>query len=68
VNQVQELQLIIHGILAEGMMISESFQVATIIEKLPPTWNDFKNYLEHKRNEMSVENLIFRLWIEEDNR
>ncbi|KAH1092175.1 hypothetical protein J1N35_019432 [Gossypium stocksii] len=37
VNQVQELQLIIHGILAEGMMISESFQVVTIIEKLPAT-------------------------------
>ncbi|KAH1107190.1 hypothetical protein J1N35_010958 [Gossypium stocksii] len=32
VNQVQEL----HVILAEGMIISESFQVAAIIEKLPP--------------------------------
>ncbi|KAH1098213.1 hypothetical protein J1N35_015134 [Gossypium stocksii] len=34
-TKVQEFQLIIHGILTEGMVISESFQVATIIEKLP---------------------------------
>jgi hypothetical protein len=68
ISQVQELQLIIHGIHAEGMVISESFQVATIIEKLPPTWKDFKNYLKHKRKEMNVEDLIVRLRIEEDNR
>ncbi|XP_012477479.1 uncharacterized protein LOC105793094 [Gossypium raimondii] len=68
VNQVQEFQLIIHDILAEGMVISESFQVAAIIEKLPPTWNDLKKYLKYKRKEMTVENLIVRLRIEEDNR
>ncbi|KAG8489480.1 hypothetical protein CXB51_017440 [Gossypium anomalum] len=59
-----ELQPINHGILAEGMMINESFQVATIIEKLPHAWNDFKNYLKHKRKEMSVEDLIVRPQIE----
>ncbi|KAG8481111.1 hypothetical protein CXB51_025856 [Gossypium anomalum] len=68
VNQVQELQLIIHGILIEGMVISESFQVATIIKKLPPGWNDFKNYLKHKKKEMLMEDLIVKLQIEEDNR
>ncbi|KAK5826099.1 hypothetical protein PVK06_021008 [Gossypium arboreum] len=50
------------------MMISESFQVASITEKLPLAWNDFKNYLKHKRKEMSVEDLIVRLRVEEDNR
>ncbi|KAL6326053.1 hypothetical protein AAG906_000928 [Vitis piasezkii] len=42
--------------------------VAAIIEKLPPAWKDFKNYLKHKRKEMSIEDLIIRLRIEEDNR
>ena len=42
-SQVQELQLILHEIHAEGMFVSESFQVATIIEELPPSWKDFKN-------------------------
>ncbi|KAL8103846.1 hypothetical protein AgCh_028150 [Apium graveolens] len=68
VSQVQELQVIIHDIHAEGMVISKSFQVAAVIEKLPPGWKDFKNYLKHKRKEMSMEDLIVRLCIEEDNR
>ena len=68
VNQVQRLQVIFHEIHVEGMMLNETFQVASIIEKLPPAWKDFKNYLKHKRKEMSIEDLIIRLCIEEDNR
>ena len=68
VSQVQELQVILHEIHAEGMMLSETFQVAAIIEKLPPAWKDFKNYLKHKRKEMSIEDLVIRLRIEEDNK
>ena len=68
VSQVQELQVILHEIHAEGMMLSETFQVAAIIEKLPPAWKDFKNYLKHKRKGMSIEDLVIRLRIEEDNR
>ncbi|KAJ9559825.1 hypothetical protein OSB04_004985 [Centaurea solstitialis] len=67
-SQVQELQVMLHDINAEGMIVSEPFQVAAIIEKLPPAWMDFKNYLKHKRKEMSVEDLVVRLRIEEDNK
>ena len=49
-------------------MLSEAFQVAAIIEKLPPAWKDFKNYLKHRRKEMSIEDLVIRLRIKEDNR
>ena len=68
VSQVQELQVILHEIHAKGMMLSETFQVAVIIEKLLPAWKDFKNNLKHKRKEMSIEDLVIRLRIEEDNR
>ena len=67
-NQVQELQVILSEILSEGMVLGETFQVACIIEKLPPSWLDFKNYLKHKRKEMTIEDLVVRLRIEEDNR
>ena len=50
------------------MTLSETFQVAGFIEKLPPSRRDFKNYLKHKRKELSLEDLIVRLRIEEDNR
>ncbi|KAL2527697.1 zinc knuckle (CCHC-type) family protein [Abeliophyllum distichum] len=36
ISQVQELQVILHEIHAEGMVLSEIFQVAAMIEKLPP--------------------------------
>ena len=66
--QVQDFQLILHELAAEGMALVEEFQVGVIIEKLPPSWRDFKNYLKHKRKGMSLEDLIVRLRIEEDNR
>ena len=50
------------------MMLNEGVQVATIIEKLPLGWKDFKDYLKHKQKEMSMEDLIVRLHIEEDNK
>ena len=67
-SKVQELQVILHEIHAEGMPLSETFQVTATIEKLPLAWKDSKNYLKHKQKEMSIEDLIVRLHIEEDNR
>ena len=42
ISQVQEFQLILHEIEAEGMIQLETFQVATIMERLPSAWRDFK--------------------------
>ncbi|XP_075473941.1 uncharacterized protein LOC142504998 [Primulina tabacum] len=68
ISQVQEIQIIIHDLLAEGMEINELFQVAAITEKFPSMWKDFKKYLKHKRKELKLEDLIVRLRIEEDTR
>ncbi|XP_070036895.1 uncharacterized protein [Nicotiana tomentosiformis] len=68
VTQVQELQLIFHDLIFEGMVVNEAVQVATMIKKLPPSWRDFKNCLKHKRKKMKLEDLIIRLKIEEDNK
>ncbi|PKI57989.1 hypothetical protein CRG98_021620 [Punica granatum] len=64
----EEFQVLLHEIQAEGMALSESFQVAVVIEKLPPSWKDFKNYLKHKRKEMTIEDLVVKLRIVEDNK
>ncbi|XP_070672565.1 uncharacterized protein [Malus domestica] len=68
VSQIEDLQKIIHDIHVEGMVINESFQVASFIEKLPHSWKEFKKFLKHKRKEMTLEDFIVRLRIEEDNR
>jgi len=68
IGQVQEFQLILHEIEAKSMILPETFQVATIVEKLSHAWRDFKNYLKHKCKELKLEDFIVRLRIEEDNR
>ena len=40
ISQVQDLQLVLHDRYEERMIFSESFQVAAIIEKLPPSWKE----------------------------
>ncbi|XP_055824810.1 uncharacterized protein LOC129893325 [Solanum dulcamara] len=67
-SQIQELQVIIHDLLAEDMIINRTFQVVALNEKLPPSWTNFKNYLKHKRKEITLEDLIVRLRIQEDNK
>ncbi|KAG7567884.1 Ribonuclease H-like superfamily [Arabidopsis thaliana x Arabidopsis arenosa] len=42
-DQVNELQLIFHGIADEGMKICETFTVNSIVEKLPPSWARLQN-------------------------
>ncbi|GJV51809.1 pol polyprotein [Tanacetum coccineum] len=48
--------------------IADSKNVDAIIEKLPQSWVEFKNYLKHKQKEMSVKELVVHLRIEEDNK
>ncbi|XP_074588614.1 uncharacterized protein LOC141844468 [Curcuma longa] len=66
-SQVQDMQLILRDLDTEGMLLNESFQVAAVIEKLLPSWKDFKNYLKHMQKEIGLKYLILRLRIEEDN-
>lgn len=51
----------------QEMNLSGIFQVI-IIKNMPFRWEDFRNYLEHKQQEVSIENLIFVLRTEEDNK
>ncbi|XP_077222219.1 uncharacterized protein LOC143856067 [Tasmannia lanceolata] len=68
ISQTHELQKLVHDILAKGMTISEQFQVAVVIDKLPPSWKEFRNSLLHKTKELSMEGLLVRCRIEEENR
>ncbi|XP_012857160.1 PREDICTED: uncharacterized protein LOC105976441 [Erythranthe guttata] len=69
-EQVNELQLMIYDILAEGHEVNESYQIAAIIGKLPPSWMEFKRYLRHKKSvaKWTIKELIARLKTEEDNK
>lgn len=67
-NQVKELHIIIHELHTEGMDFDEKFQVGAIIEKLPPSWKDFKQILKHLTEDLSVQKLVLKLRVEEGNK
>lgn len=66
-TQVQDFKDIIHDNFAEGFILIESFQVASMIEKLSRGWINFKSYLKNKRKEITVEELMVRIHIEKEN-
>uniref|UniRef100_A0A7N2LRG7 Reverse transcriptase zinc-binding domain-containing protein n=1 Tax=Quercus lobata TaxID=97700 RepID=A0A7N2LRG7_QUELO len=51
----------------EGMAIDDAFQAVALIEKLPPSWKEYRNYLKHKKRDTSLEDLIVHIRIEESN-
>ncbi|GJW27413.1 DNA polymerase zeta catalytic subunit-like protein [Tanacetum coccineum] len=68
VKQVEELQIIVYEIEVEGMGINFNFLVGSIIEKFPQSWKNFKLYLKHLTDDMSFEQLVLKIRVEEDNR
>ncbi|XP_071691122.1 uncharacterized protein [Rutidosis leptorrhynchoides] len=50
------------------MNMDESIQVSSIIDKLPPSWKEFKHSLKHKKEELTLVELGSHLRIEESLR
>ncbi|XP_056698018.1 uncharacterized protein [Spinacia oleracea] len=53
---------------AKGLCICDITFAIVLIEKLPPSWKDFRNQLMHKRKELTLEELVGHLKIEEEIR
>ncbi|GKB35228.1 hypothetical protein Tco_0880170 [Tanacetum coccineum] len=68
VKQVEELQTIVHEMEIEGMCINFNNLISSIIKKLPQSWKIFKLYLKHLTDDMSFEQLVLKIRVEEDNR
>ncbi|KAJ9556888.1 LOW QUALITY PROTEIN: hypothetical protein OSB04_011502 [Centaurea solstitialis] len=67
-KQIEELQILSHELEVEGMGINTNFLVGAIIDKLPHTWKNFKLYLKHLSEDITFEQLVLKLRVEEDNR
>jgi hypothetical protein len=59
------MQLLAGEIASLGCALPDKFVAVGIIAKLPATWRDFATTLKHKREDISTEDLVIALDVEE---
>ncbi|GJT13433.1 zinc finger, CCHC-type containing protein [Tanacetum coccineum] len=67
-EQYNKLLGILRRFTQHKMNMDESIQVSCIIDKLPPSWKDFKHTLKHLKEELTLVKLCTNLRIEESLR
>ncbi|GJY91339.1 zinc finger, CCHC-type containing protein [Tanacetum coccineum] len=67
-EQYNELLRILGQYTQYGLKMDESISVSSIIDKLPPSWKDFKHTLKHGKDDLSLVQLGSHLRIEESLR
>ena len=60
--------MLINDLVTEDIKLPESFIVGYLIETLPDSWKDYKNSMKHRRKQMSLEDVIIHIRIEEQNK
>ncbi|KAK3031007.1 hypothetical protein RJ639_036857 [Escallonia herrerae] len=68
ITQIHELQMIMNLIILEGHSLDESFQVSTIISKLPLAWKECHKELKQKKDAMTMLELVKYIQVEENSR
>ncbi|KAA0058194.1 ty1-copia retrotransposon protein [Cucumis melo var. makuwa] len=68
VEQIHEYENLVANVLSEGMMMCEVLQANVLLEKFPPSWNDYRNHLKHKKKDLKLQELISHMRIKEANR
>nr|GEU46148.1 zinc finger, CCHC-type [Tanacetum cinerariifolium] len=53
-EQYNELLRILGQYTQHGLKIDQSFSVSSIIDKLPPSWKEFKHTLKHSKDDLSL--------------
>nr|GEZ48370.1 zinc finger, CCHC-type [Tanacetum cinerariifolium] len=64
-EQYKELLRILGQYTQHDLKVDESIYVSSIIDKLPPSWKDFKHTLKHGKDDLSLVQLGSHLRIEE---
>ena len=68
VEQAHEVQVLVKELELRKCPLPDKFVARCIIAKLPSSWRNFATTLKHKRQKISVENLIASLDVEEKAR
>nr|GEV74698.1 zinc finger, CCHC-type [Tanacetum cinerariifolium] len=63
-KQYHEMLRILGEYAQHNLMMDEAISVAVIVDKLPPSWKEFKHSLKHKKEELNLVQLGSHLRIE----
>ena len=66
-EQVHAYENLCAEVLNEGMKMCEILQANVLMEKFPPSWSDYRNHLKHKKNDLTLQELISHMRTEEAN-
>ncbi|KAG6508528.1 hypothetical protein ZIOFF_033902 [Zingiber officinale] len=67
-DQVDELLVLVSRLKDLKIEVSDPLQVATVIAKLPTTWNGYRKKLLHTSEDFTIDQLIKHIRIEEETR
>lgn len=65
--KIHSFHLLVVELTNEGIVLHTAFIVGFLIEKLPESWQDYKNNMKHKKD-ISLEELIVDIRIDENNK
>ena len=60
--------MLINDLVIENIKLPEPFMAGYLIETFPDSWKYYKNSMKHKRKQMSLEDVIIHIMIEEQNK
>ncbi|KAK3014806.1 hypothetical protein RJ639_009137 [Escallonia herrerae] len=67
-EQFNEIKSILDRYSQHKLALDEFIVVTSIIDKLPPSWKNFRNSLKHRKEDINLDELGTHLRIEEDLR
>ena len=66
VEQAQDIIMIIRELRSDEVKIGDNFTICGIVDRIPPSWKEFKKAMHDKQEKISLEMLIVKIHMEEE--
>lgn len=67
VDQIHEYENLVANVFSESMKMGEILSANVLLEKLLPSWSDYRNHLERKKNDLTLHKQITHMRTKEVN-
>ena len=67
-SQIHDYHMLINDLVTEDIKLPKPFIDTYLRKTFPYPWKDYKNSMKHKRKQMSLDDVIIHIRIEEQNK